>query len=89
MELTRYGTSPLGSPAQRRRPTIARSDLLKTVFEYLDQEPTTNEYEMLDIIISCMMWSYAGYKHVFNAAKTAHEIVHQETPPWILKEPKT
>ena len=88
MSNNKYGTSPVGSPAMRKRPTKARTELLQTFFDFLELEPTTGEMEMIDQIISTMMWSQRGYETVFHAACTAHRCVHQEVPPWELRKKK-
>jgi hypothetical protein len=83
-----FGTSPVGSPSTKRRPTIARGELLKTMFEFFELEPTTAEYEMIDMLVSCFMWSRQGYETVFNAAVAAHNCVHKEAPVWQMKPEK-
>lgn len=88
MSTNKYGTSPIGSPAQRKRPTKARVELLQTFFAFLELEPTTGEMEMIDQLISTMMWSQRGYETVFHAACTAHRCVHKEGPVWVLRPKK-
>jgi hypothetical protein len=89
MTTNRFGTSPLGSPTQRKRPTKARVELLKSFFEFLEHEPTTAESEMLDTIISCFMWSHRGYETVFHAAHAAHRCIHREDATWKIRPKKS
>jgi hypothetical protein len=85
---SKFGSSPVGSPATRKAPTKAREELMKSLFEFFALEPTTAELEMLDMIISASMWSFKGYSLFFEAANKAHRIVHKEDSTWKKKEMK-
>ena len=81
-----FGDTPIGNTIVKRGPTKARTDLLRTLFEFLDLDPTGYEMEMLDEIISCAMWSYKGYSAFFDFAVKAYRIIHKEDPSWTKKK---
>jgi hypothetical protein len=58
------------------------------MLDFFELEPTTAEYEMIDMIISCFTWSRQGYETVFNAAVAAHNCVHKEPATWVMKPKK-
>lgn len=85
---TRFGTSPVGNRSRRDTVCNSRQELMETFNAFIAQEPTRNEMEMIDTLMSAFMWSYLGYKEVFKAAMTAHEVIHKETASWQLKPRK-
>ncbi|MHA2085779.1 MAG: hypothetical protein ACXABD_18705 [Candidatus Thorarchaeota archaeon] len=82
---SKFGSSPVGSPATRKAPTKAREELMKSLFEFFALEPTTAELEMMDMILSAAMWSYEGYELFYHTANIAHRIVHKEDSTWKKK----
>lgn len=84
----KFGTSPVGNPSRRATVCHARQELMETFNSLLAQEPTRNEMEMIDTLISAFLWSYNGYKTVFESAVKAHVAVHKELPAWKIKPKK-
>jgi len=85
---TKFGTSPVGTPSRRITVCKSRQELMATFNEFIAAEPTRNEMEMIDTIMSAFLWNYEGYKTVFEAAVKAHVVLHKELPSWVLKPKK-
>lgn len=82
-----FGTSPVGRPATVKRSSRIRKELLQTIGEFLELEPSVAEMQMIDTIISCFMWSHRGYLTVYDSAVECHRVIHKEVPKWKKRKP--
>ena len=72
----------IGVESRKDNNSIARTDLLRTVVEFLAEEPWINDMRRADTLIDGFLWSEETHEVVKEAAAKVYKIIHREEPSW-------